>query len=55
MSALQSDLFGLMGEGDIESCGPEIGLISPEWMQFVSWPKHHSAQQHHNNHADATH
>lgn len=36
MSALQGDLFGLMGEGDIQSCGPEIGLISAEWMQIVS-------------------
>lgn len=26
--------FGLMGEGDMQSCGPEIGLISAEWMQF---------------------
>lgn len=38
MSALQRDLFGLMGEGDIERCGREIGLISAEQMQFVSWP-----------------
>lgn len=30
MSALQTDLFGLMGEGDIQSCGPEIDLISAE-------------------------
>lgn len=39
MSALPGDLFGLMGEGDIQSCGPEIGLISAEWMQFVSRPE----------------
>lgn len=38
MSALQSDLFGLMGEGDIQSCGPEIGLISAQRTQSVNAP-----------------
>lgn len=54
MSALQSDLFGLMGEGNIQSCGSEICLISAEWMQFVSQPERRNTQQHHNNHVDAT-
>lgn len=27
MLAVQSGLFGLMGEGDIQSCSPQKGLI----------------------------
>lgn len=50
MSALQSDLFGLMGEGDIQRCGPEICLISAECEPT---PTLHSTIAS-DNHVDAT-